>query len=263
MMSLAINTAWNAVSAVLQENFSFYNIKQIVGLAGFDKGTIAHLEQKQGGGASKGQLMTGIDKGLTQFTEEDKKHFLNIAIEEILERKEQLEEKLEKYLSRLGWKLVDGAVIPIEILDLSDLPELQEKAREDLVKAAKRFRDGDLSGAISSACGAVDSVTSTIYEEKELGDAGKASFQERCKVAMNATGIFDDIENELKDIDWKESGTIPFKKNFQGSLNQAAFVMQTLRSNMSDVHGTKPVFRPLVFDSIKWAEILVRIMSRK
>ena len=90
-MSLAINTAWNAVSAVLQDNFSFYDIKQIVGLAGFNKGLIAHLEQKQGGGASKGQLMTGIDKGLSQFSEDDKKHFLSIVIEEVLERKRRLE----------------------------------------------------------------------------------------------------------------------------------------------------------------------------
>lgn len=262
-MSLAINTAWNAVSAVLQDNFSFYDIKQIVGLAGFNKGLIAHLEQKQGGGASKGQLMTGIDKGLSQFSEDDKKHFLNIVIEEVLERKRQLEAELGKYLSRLGWKLIDGAVIPIEILDLSDLPELEEKARKDLIKAAKCFRDGDLSGAISSACGAVDSVTSTIYEEKRLGNTGKTSFQERCKVAINAIGIFDDVNNELKDIEWKESGIVPFNKNFEGALNQAAFVIQTLRANMSDVHGTKPVLKPLVFDSIKWSEILVRIMSEK
>ncbi len=120
-----------------------------------------------------------------------------------------------------------------------------------------------MSGSLSSVCAAVDSVTSAIYEEKGLGDAHKASFQERCKVAINSVGLLDEVKNELDDIDWKESGIIPFCKNFEGSLNQAAYVMQTLRANMSDVHGTKPVLRPLVFESIKWAEILVRVMSEK
>jgi len=45
-----------------------------------------------------------------------------------------------------------------------------------------------------------------------------------------------------------------------GSLNQAAYVMQTLRSKMGDVHGTKPVLEPLVFDSLKWASLIVRLL---
>jgi len=179
-MSLVINSAWSAVSAILQDNFTFYDIKQIVGLAGFDKGSIAHLEQKQGGGASKGQLITGIDKGYSNFSEKDKKHFLNIVVEEILDRNPAVIDKLNKYLSRLGWAVEGGAVIPVEIFDVSDLPELHEKAKEDLMKSAQRFRDGDLSGALSSACAAVDNVTSHIYHKYGLGDSGKTSFQERC-----------------------------------------------------------------------------------
>jgi len=36
--------------------------------------------------------------------------------------------------------------------------------------------------------------------------------------------------------------------------------MQALRSRMGDVHGTKPILKPLVCDSIKWAELIVRIL---
>ena len=259
-MSSTINTAWNAVSVILLENFSFNVIKSVVGLAGLDKKKIVHLNYPD---VQKGRLIGEIDNEVLQFSESNKKHFLNIVIEEIIERNHQLEERLEKYLSRLGWKLIDGFVIPIDIFDLSDLQELHEKASEDFIKAAQRFRDGDLSGSLSSACAAVDSVTSAIYEEKGLGDAHKASFQERCKVAISSVGMLDDVKNELDNIEWKESGVDPFCKNLKGSLNQAAFVMQTLRANMSDVHGTKPVLRSLVFDSIKWAEILVRGMSKK
>ncbi len=262
-MDLNINSAWSAASAVLKNSFSFYDIKEIVGLAGFDSTQIAHLVQCSGSSVSKGQLITEIEQGLSRYNEDNKCHFLNIVIEEMLERNNKIEQQLEKYLSRLGWQVIDGAVIPIKILDRNDLEELDEISREDLIKSAKRFRDGDLSGSLSAACGAVDSITNKIYQNKNLGNSGSASFQERCKVALNSVGVFSAISTELKDIDWKDSGVVPFNKNFEGALNQASYVMQTLRANMSDVHGTKPVLKSLVFDSIKWAQIIVRLLSEK
>jgi len=260
-MDLNLNSAWSAISAVLKNTFSFYDIKEIVGLAGFDSTKIAHLVQRSGSSVSKGQLITEIEQHLSGFTIKDKRHFVNVVIEEMLERNSNIEEQLEKYLSRLGWQVIEKSVIPLDILDRNELEELDEICRRDLIKAATRFRDGDLSGALSSACGAVDSITSKVYQNNELGDAGKASFQERCKVSLNKTGIFLSVENDLKDIDWKGSGIVPFNKNLEGSLNQAAYIMQSLRANMSDVHGTKPVLNPLVFDSIKWAQIIVRLLS--
>jgi hypothetical protein len=262
-MDIKINSAWSATSAVLKNNFSFYDIKEIVGLAGFDSSRIAHLVQRSGSTVSKGQLITSIDQGLSDFSDDTKRHFLNIVIEEILERNPNLEEQLEKYLSRLGWQIVETVVIPIKIMDRKDLEELDESAKNDLIKAAKRFRDGDLSGALSAACGAIDGLTNRIYNHNGLGDATKASFQERCKVALKEMGIFSAIGNELKAIDWKDSGIITFIKNFEGALNQATYVMQSLRANMSDVHGTKPVLKPLVYDSIKWAQIIARLLSHQ
>jgi hypothetical protein len=34
-----------------------------------------------------------------------------------------------------------------------------------------------------------------------------------------------------------------------------------LRSNMGDVHGTKPVLKALVFDCLKWAELMLRALK--
>ena len=56
---------------------------------------------------------------------------------------------------------------------------------------------------------------------------------------------------------------MPFKKNIEGALNQGAFVMQSLRSRMADVHGTKPVLRSLVFESLKWAELIVGALTNR
>ncbi len=255
-MNSNINSAWCAATAILEEKrFSLVEAKRIVELAGFDVIQIAQT------GDHWKPFINLIKSEFFQFDDERKYRSLNIVVEEILNRKSETQEQLEKYLSRLGWQIIDGNVIPIELLDIVELEELDEVSRGDLIKAAKRFRDGDLSDALTAACGAVDSITNKIYQDKGLGDATKVSFQDRCVAALKAVRVFEAIDDQLKDIDWKESSVVPFNKNLQSSLNKAAFVMQSLRGNMASVHGTKPVLRPLVFDSIKWAQILVRLLS--
>jgi len=256
-----IDHAWNALRATLQNDFSFYDIKEIVGLAGFDLAAISHLEQRAGGGASKGQLMTGVDRGLREYGDDSFKHFIAVVAEEILKRSPVSRESLEDNLLRLGWSLSGNSVIPIEIFDASIIPELPSESQHDLTKAAQRLRDGDLSGAISSACGALDAATSAIYSSASLGDPTKASFQERCKRALEAKGVIPQIEQNLRELGWKEQEIKPFRKNFEGALNQGAYVIQTLRSNMGDVHGTKPILKPLVFDCLKWAELMLRTLK--
>lgn len=256
-----IDQAWNALRATLQSNFTFYYIKEIVGLAGFDLASIAHLEQKAGGGASKGQLMTGVDRGLRELDEGSFKRFIAVVAEEVLKRRPDSRESLEINLSRLGWALSGNAVIPIKILDASILPELPSESHHDLVKAAQRLRDGDLSGAISSACGALDAATSEIYSTVGLGDPTKASFQERCKRSLAARGVVPQMEQQLRELGWNEQEIVPFRKNFEGAMNQGAYIIQTLRSNMGDVHGTKPILKPLVFDCLKWVELMLRALK--
>ena len=256
-----IDQAWNPLRATLQNNFTFYDIKEIVGLAGFDLASISHLEQRAGGGASKGQLMTGVDRGLCEFDNESFKRFIAVVAEEILKRRPDSRESLEDNLTRLGWTLSGNSVIPIEIFDTSILPELPSVSQHDLTKAAQRLRDGDLSGAISSASGALDVATSAIYSSAGLDDPTKASFQERCKRSLEARGVIPQMEQQLRELGWNEQEIKPFRKNFEGAMNQGAYVIQTLRSNMGDVHGTKPILKPLVFDCLKWAELMLRALK--
>lgn len=276
-MSNNINLAWSAVVPILRK-FDFYEINNIVGLAGFDRkilNSLGYYDHYGSPAADKDQLVTEIENHFLNFADEIKLSFLNIVIEEVLSgiynlnsygrsEEKKLKERLQYCLNRLGWQLIDNKVLPIEILDLPDLNELDSSAKEDLVKAATKFRDGDLGGAISSACAAVDSVTKRVYRDKKLGEANNSSsFQERCNKSLEAVGVFNAIDQQLSEIEWKDSNITQFKTNLKKSLNQAAYVMQTLRSDMSDVHGTKPVIRPLVFDSIKWSQIIVRLLSEK
>jgi hypothetical protein len=256
-----INIIWNVLSAILEENFAFSNIKQIVGLSGFDRTILSDMEQKYSGGSSKSQLINEIDKNIKELSSDDFKHFVNIATEEILERDVSLKPKLDKYLERLGWQLYNNQIIPIEIFDLSELQELDENSHQDLIKATIRFRDGDLSGAMTSICSSIDSLTNDIYTRYALGNPNTASFQERCNKSIQALNVLDDIETELIALGWDTSEVNHFKKNIKDSLNKLALVTQKLRSGMGDVHGSKPVLKSLVFDSFKFAQILIRMLT--
>ncbi|MCB4766585.1 MAG: hypothetical protein LGB66_05315 [Sulfurovum sp.] len=221
------------------------------------------MEQKQGfGGSSKGQLINEIDKHINDFTPENKKHFISLLTEEILKRNPSLEIQIREYLEKLGWQLMGNNIIPIEIFDLSELPELDETSHQDLRKAAIRFRDGDLSGSMTSICSSIDSLTNSIYSRYALGNPNTASFQERCNKSIQALNVLDNLERELIELGWETSEVAHFKKNIKDSLNKLALITQKLRSGMGDVHGSKPVLKSLVFDSFKFAQILIKMMTK-
>ena len=256
-----LNQAWGAFRVVLRDAFSFYDIKEIAGLAGVDMTGLARLEQRAGGGASKGQLINALDREIGLLDEGTKARVLSHIAEEIIGRDRRQSERLGDYLGRLGWQVVDARLVPIELFDAAELPDLPNAARADLVKAAVRLRDGDLDGALASACGAVDSSTNTIYIAHGLGTSSNDSFQMRCSKALKAKGTIKGLTDELRRLGWGERDAAMLGQNLQGALNQGAFVMQTLRSRMSDVHGSKRALDPLVFDSLKWAALTVRMMA--
>lgn len=256
-------TAWPAIRSCLQE-LTFYSIKDVAGLAGLNLPAVANLVQEKQGdrpASSKGQLMSAIDGQFGEMTSNDQNRFLTIAAEEILRRQSNNQEKLSENLSRLGWAFSGGTLTSTGTFNPEDLVELPVASHKDLLKAAQRFRDGDLSGSVSAACGAVDAATSAVYQSHSLGDPTNASFQERCKCAARAKGVSVGLEGKLTSLGWAQNDIIPFCKNFEGALNQGAFVMQTLRSHMGDVHGSKPILRPLVFDSLRWAELIVASLA--
>jgi hypothetical protein len=69
------------------------------------------------------------------------------------------------------------------------------------------------------------------------------------------------LEQQLRELGWLPADIRPFQKNLEGALNQGAYVLQTLRSHMGDVHGSKPILAPLVFDCLRWAELLVASLT--
>ncbi|MFK0573227.1 hypothetical protein [Endozoicomonas sp.] len=254
---------WGPVRSLLT-NFTFAEIKEITGYADLDISSLAHMEQKSGtGSASKSQLLTAIDKQISLLDHKRQARIATICCEEMLSKKPELTDRLDQIFSRIGWKYSGSTLLPIDVFDASELMDMPEKAHDDITKAAARLRDGDLSGSLSAACGALDSVTSSIYREFSLGNPNDDSFQTRITKSLNAIAAKDKLQTELESLSWEEPAYKPFLKNLEGSLNQAAYVMQKLRSDMGDVHGTKPVLNALAYDSIKWSLLLLRLLNTR
>ncbi|WP_334022023.1 hypothetical protein [Burkholderia orbicola] len=250
------SAAWGTVRASLAQ-LSFSDIRTVVGIAGLDLTRLAALQQKPGNGVTKDHLLSAVDSLLSEEAPADAQRVVVIVAEEVLKRRPTLRDELEEQLARHGWGLVDAHLIPLELFDPVELASLPDAPRVGLAKAAQRFRDGDLGGAIAAACGAVDTAVEAVYDEFELGEPAK-SFQEGCNRALVAVV---ELEVPLCELGWDGEAAARLAQNFKEALNQGAYVMQTLRAKMGDVHGSKPILKPLVFDVLKWAELFVRTLT--
>src|SRR4051812_46516007 len=96
---------------MLRENFTFTGIKDIVGVCGLPVDRLAGLQQKASGGATKGQLIEGIERLLSDLDAQQRNHFVSDCIEEMVRRRETVADELRKQLHIIGCDLIEGKVI--------------------------------------------------------------------------------------------------------------------------------------------------------
>ena len=183
--------------------------------------------------------------------------FATTIASELCRRYPNYQDDLNRVLRRIGWSFQEGHLIPLELLDPGELTGVPPEARSDLLKAAERF-PSDPSGAISSACAAIDSITSAL-----LMDAKRLDFQQKVNRAFEKLKVYDFLQSELIGIGWEEKDAKKFCKNLKGAVSQTAYVLQTLRREMGDVHGSKPALSRLAIFAVKWATILASLLHWK
>jgi hypothetical protein len=182
------------------------------------------------------------------------------VVSHLVAKKPEWADRLNEALRRIGWKLVDHAIIPLELLDPHDLAFVPEPARNDLVKAAERIST-DPDGAVTAACGAIDSVTEDIYQRYGLGDHRTASFEEKVSKSLDAVGTLARLSGQLQEIGWEPKKADELCERLGKAIAHNAFVMATLRSRMSDAHGGKPTLNVLAFNSVKWSTVICSMLT--
>ena len=253
---MRIGNTWGSLRGTIRDSFSFAQIKDLVGAAGLSVHTLAHLQQKFSGGASKGQLMDAIDTLVGQLPPDDQDRFVIACIAETLARNSRSRSSLETVLSRVGWGLIGTEPHPFHLQIDLDTTSLQGPIREGIANCLRRYRDGDTSGAMTSVCGIVDSLTEHIYSHGNLGNHRDHSYQQRI------TRAFSSLEDKFVQP-LTRSSTDPQEisrlwDNYRGSINQAAYVLGSFRREFSDSHGVKIAPPELIQRALDCAIFIIR-----
>jgi hypothetical protein len=167
---------------------------------------------------------------------------------------------LTRLLGQHGYQYIDGTFVAVGLIDEREARYLPQSATSELAKAISRLADDDESGAITAACGAVDATTTALYKKHNLGDPG-AAFQAKVNTVINRLGVFEKLERELRELNISPEDARKIREEMQEATKHAAEALQVIRRTNGDVHGTKPTYRRVVYDAIKWSSAVCGLME--
>lgn len=242
---------------------SVQNIRNTVARAGFDITQItAKAEARSSGLGSRAEVLPAVDRLFGEMSESDQERALLIFAEELVKDNSELAASTQDILGRHGFQFIAGNFVPVQELDAREAQFIPPSAATELGRAMSRLLEGDHSGAITSACGAVDSVTQAVYEKHDLGIPGKASFQAKVNTAFKHLCVFENMKQEFEAIGMKSADASDLINHMKKASNHAAQALQVLRRAMGDTHGSKPALRQTAYDAIKWSSAICGLLER-
>ena len=148
-------------------------IRNTVAAAGFDVSQItARAEARSGlGSKSRGDARGGSAVWTDERICTKRRHYV-FWLRRLTGQNSELDASTQDILGYHGYQFVDGNFVPVQELDAREAQFISPSAATELGRAMSRLIEGDYSGAITSACGAVDLVTQVIYENHNLGNPG-------------------------------------------------------------------------------------------
>ncbi len=256
---MRIGDTWGSIRGIVRDNFSFAQIKDLVGSAGLPVHTLSHLQQRYSGGASKGQLMDAIDGLVTNLDPDERDRYVSACITEIVRRSSSLIPSLEDVLLRVGWGLSGEQPHSLDLRIDLDTADLSEQMRTAISNCLRRYRDGDISGAFTAICGVVDSLTEEKYIIHSIGNHRDDSYQER--VSKTFSALEGSYRRPFDSIDLTDEEKNRLWQNHKQAVNQAAYVLASFRRCFSDAHGPQAAPPELVQRAMDCAVFIVRSIT--
>jgi len=251
-------TPWPALREILLRS-SFADMKTLCASAGLPITELSHLRQTSGGGRStgKGELADAIDGLFNQLEPDAQDRVTANLISELLRRLQADDERLVELLERFGWTLMGKEPVPLRLrLDALPTP-LPEPVQDGLAKVARRYRDGDLDGAMTAIVGLVDERTEALWVVHGIGSHKDASYHERV-VKAHATRAPTFIASLVGMDSAEVTRTWEAQRR---AVNGAAEVLAAYRRNYADVHGSKSPDAKLVETALHSAALVIYSLS--
>ena len=200
--------------------------------------------------ASNPPVNNALFKAFEELSVDDKQIALPIIAEGIIKSRSDHEEELVRLLTQHGYQYIDGAFIPVGLVDEREKAFIPPSSVEQISTAIDRLASGDEGGAITAACGAVDTATNAIYEKHNWGTP-PTSFQAKVNTVFGKLGIYEEMLEELKQLGVKPNDAEELVQELHEATKHAANALQVIRRALGDVHGKKPTYTRLTYDSIK------------
>jgi ribosomal protein L12E/L44/L45/RPP1/RPP2 len=240
---------------------SVQDIRNTVAAAGIDVSQITAKAEARSGLGSRAEVMPAVDRLFGELSPEAKLTALQILAERLVSKNPDLAASVQAILGRHGYQFISESFVPVGLLDSRESGFLPQTAASELARATARLMDGDESGAITAACGAVDLVTQAIYRKHDIGDSGPVSFQAKVNTVLKTLNVFEEMHAEFVALGMSSKDADELVEHFRSATNHAAQLLQVLRRTMGDVHGSRPALRRTAYDAIKWGSAICALLE--
>ena len=201
-------------------------------------------------------FLTGVERAFYRLEPDARQIALRILADQFSDS-----ECVRVLFSQHGYEYVDGTYVPVALLDRREALYLPPSSAIELTKAMKRLVDEDETGAVTAACGAVDTLMQALYKTYDLGEPGKFSFATKVNTAAQELGIFEEMKCAFIDLGMTDTDADTIVAETRKATNHAAQMLQALRRTMGDVHGSKPALRHIAYDAVKWASAIAGLFE--
>lgn len=243
----------NAILSEVQE-LSIPKIHRAVAAAGMNTGLLPEKPDRS-------LLMPKVYQLFSKLPYEDKVRAIPILAEQVFSNAASPahSQELVRLLEQHGFIYVNGAVVPIGFVDEREAQHLPQMAALELSGAMDRLTRNDLTGAITNACGAVDSTTSMLMQKHQLGTA--IAFSAKVNTVIGGLKTFNKIYQELLSLGVPQQDAQSITNNLYEVTKRATDALGTMRRTMGDVHGQKKTTVQMVYSSVKLAAAICGLLE--